>query len=311
MAANSTDSKRVFIVILATLAALFALASVMLVRTIENAKKLASINADLEKTSRQVRSAATVADEARKKAEADAAEMRRQNQALAGAVERRRPKNLAEPILRRPAGRIVRVGQNGAVTINVGVGQQIYRGMTFEIYDQFQGMPRVLASDEQLPVGKGSLEVVSVAPNASECHLIAVLPGQQVLVGDLIANLVYDPDAKLTFTVYGDFDIDGDGRFTVSEHDTIKRLIAEWGGWPTDKLNVDTDVLVMGREPTIPQYTKEQQDTSPTAAYEMKKAARAIQEYAKIKEQALELHIPILNQNRFLYLVGYFDQARR
>ena len=26
---------------------------------------------------------------------------------------------------------------------------------------------------------------------------------------------------------------------------------------------------------------------------------------------AKDLHIPILNQNRFLYLIGYYDQARK
>ena len=34
-------------------------------------------------------------------------------------------------------------------------------------------------------------------------------------------------------------------------------------------------------------------------------------QYEAVKNKALELHTPVLNQNRFLYFVGFFDQARK
>ena len=33
--------------------------------------------------------------------------------------------------------------------------------------------------------------------------------------------------------------------------------------------------------------------------------------YLNVRQQAISLNIPILNQNRFLYLIGYFNQATR
>ena len=38
---------------------------------------------------------------------------------------------------------------------------------------------------------------------------------------------------------------------------------------------------------------------------------QALDAYQEVKKQAIEYHIPILNQNRFLYYVGYFESAKR
>jgi hypothetical protein len=43
----------------------------------------------------------------------------------------------------------------------------------------------------------------------------------------------------------------------------------------------------------------------------MAKAQAAIDKYQELRQTARDLHIPILNQNRFLYYVGYYDQAKR
>lgn len=248
-------------------------------------------------------------DDQRKKAESDAAKALQDKEGLLRKLAVYRPQNLDESSIRRAGGEIVQVSKDGVVYINRGVGDRIYMGMTFEIYDRKEGIPR-MANEDQLPVGKGSLEVIRVGQGSSECRIIKMQPDQQPMVGDIIANLVYDPNVKWTFMVYGDFDIDGDGRATAAEFDTIKRLITTLG-IVTDKLNVDTDFLVMGQEPRLPQYTKDDIEKSPMIAYEMKKAEEALKKYDDIKRKALELHIPILNQNRFLYLVGYFDQARK
>jgi len=36
-----------------------------------------------------------------------------------------------------------------------------------------------------------------------------------------------------------------------------------------------------------------------------------LDKYLNIQSEAIHLSIPILNQNRFLYFVGYYDQAKR
>jgi hypothetical protein len=34
-------------------------------------------------------------------------------------------------------------------------------------------------------------------------------------------------------------------------------------------------------------------------------------QYAEIAQRARSYRLPILNQNRFLYMVGYYEQSRR
>jgi len=217
-----------------------------------------------------------------------------------------------EAAIRRADGIINSLGKNGVVYINRGLGQQISPGMTFEVYDKNEGIPRLQAGNEEtLPSGKASIEITRVSPGSSEARIIKQSAGSQIMSGDLIANLVYDPNVKFRFKVFGDFDIDQDGKATPQETDVVKRLIAQWGGIVTDDLNIDTDFLIMGKEPVVPASTKEDLAGDPIKEFEQKKAEEARKQYDDVKNKALELHTPVLNQNRFLYFIGFFDQARK
>jgi hypothetical protein len=33
--------------------------------------------------------------------------------------------------------------------------------------------------------------------------------------------------------------------------------------------------------------------------------------YQEMKQKAVDYHIPVLNQNRFLYYIGYYESAKR
>ena len=229
-----------------------------------------------------------------------------------GAMARFKVGGTGEAAIRRADGTISQLGKNSVVYINRGLGQQISPGMTFEVYDKNEGIPRLQATNEEtLPAGKASIEVTRVSPGSSEARIIKQSPGSQVFVGDLIANLVYDPNVKFRFKVFGDFDIDQDGKATPQETEVVKRLIAQWGGIVTDDLNIDTDFLVMGREPVVPAIPPEQLKDDPVREFEQAKAAEARKQYDEVKNKALELHTPVLNQNRFLYFIGFFDQARK
>jgi len=46
-------------------------------------------------------------------------------------------------------------------------------------------------------------------------------------------------------------------------------------------------------------------------ARQIRKALREAEAYDGVKKAAIEFHIPILNQNRFLYFVGYYEMAQR
>jgi hypothetical protein len=232
---------------------------------------------------------------------------------LVAIVDRYRPKNPADSMIRRADGRVIQVSRNNTVYISLGLGQQITPGMTFEIYDRDLGIPKSTTEGEAevLPAGKGSLEVTRVGSTSSECRVIKATTGSQIIEGDLIANLIYDPNVKLHFKVYGDFDVDQNNVATPGEADIVKRLITQWGGALTEDITIDTDFVVMGKEPVIPQYTAEQLRDDPIAQFNVEKAMKALSEYEAVRTKALDMHVPVLSQNRFLYLIGFYDQARR
>ncbi|HEX8916816.1 MAG TPA: hypothetical protein VF796_30985, partial [Humisphaera sp.] len=85
---------------------------------------------------------------------------------------------------------------------------------------------------DTLPLGpKGSIEIISVGNGGNSlCRIFRTEPGQTIKQGDVIANLVYDPNIKFKFAVIGAFDIDYDGRSRSSDTQFIRRLIEQWGG---------------------------------------------------------------------------------
>lgn len=227
-----------------------------------------------------------------------------------------RPPNTAEAIIRQADGQVVRVPGNDNVFINLGTGDQISPGMTFEVYDRFGGIPGLGSATSgdnaddrtNLPEGKASIEVVNVRPGQSECRIIRQKRGTPVIEGDVIANLVYDKNTKYQFVVFGDFDLDQDGVATPGDGQVIKSRIAEWGGKLMNEVTVDSDFVVLGHEPEVP---LQDVDETATDIARREAAARQLDAYNEVRSKAIELNIPIMNQNRFLYYVGYYEQAQR
>ncbi|MGH7214304.1 MAG: hypothetical protein ACREIT_06030, partial [Tepidisphaeraceae bacterium] len=216
------------------------------------------------------------------------------------------------PIIRDPDGRIARIPGNGIVFIDLGAGDHITPGMTFEVYDKNEGVPGLpaAADDATLPEGKASIEVTRVGATASEARIVKQRRGTQLTEGDLINNLVYNPNTTFKFVVFGNFDMDQNNVATPGDAEIVKRLVTQWGGNLQDQVNVDTDFLVLGKEPVLPIFTPEElDDASNKAKYDA--AVREADEYTELRGKAQQLNIPILNQNRFLYYVGYFDQSNR
>jgi hypothetical protein len=218
--------------------------------------------------------------------------------------------NPSEPIIQHPDGNIIRVGENKTAFINLGKRQHVTTGLTFEIYDKEKGIPPLGdgLSDGGLPVGKGSIEVFNVGPDTSECRIIKLEPGQELVVGDLIANLVYDPTVKYNFVVYGDFDLSGNGIVSPTDAEIVKRLVTQWGGAVQDHVSIDTDFIVVGSEPVVHPVI------DPNNANDVlrnKKDQEKRDQYQAVIASAGELSIPVMNQNRFLYFIGYYDQASR
>jgi hypothetical protein len=262
-------------------------------------------------------------------------------------------------MVRRADAIITAIPGDGTCYINLGIGDQITAGMTFEVYDKVRGIPGLndevagmddetakrsksasdrlakaaekgttgaLAAakagnseryDTQLPTGgKGAIEVLQPGPNhTSVCRIIKTEAGAILRQGDLAANLVYDRNVKFKFAVYGKFDLDYNGVATPTDTLTIKRKIEEWGGrtvpaaTPED-IGPEVDFLVMGIMPVIPTLSAEDAaNAGAVDAVEKAKVARDL--YLKVLDRAREYSIPVLNQTRFLYYTGFFDERTR
>jgi hypothetical protein len=207
-------------------------------------------------------------------------------------------------------GKVIRVLGGGNVIIDLGQGDHITKGLTFEVFDRFEGVPPLgdPNSSENMPVGKASIIVDSVTSTGSVCKIIRLSRGVALTEGDLIANLVYDKNTTYNFFVYGNFDLDQNGVATAQDAEVIKRLITQWGGKLSTDINVDTDFVVLGKEPTIPDKPP---GDDPIAIANYTKALEEADRYASFSVKAREFRTPTLNQNRFLYMIGYYEQARK
>jgi hypothetical protein len=224
----------------------------------------------------------------------------------------KRRADVMNPIIRQADGKIVRILSDGVCYINLGFGDQVTPGLTFEVYDKAEGVPALPTSDtgdEQLPVGKASIEITKVGTTSSECRIVKTAPGAVLTEGDIIANLVYDPHTKYNFFVYGNFDLANTGRPNSADAEVVKRLITQWGGQLINQVDVDTDFVVLGSEPVLPTFSKD--DLTAENQDKLAKAQAELDKYQEIRQQAKDLNIPVLNQNRFLYYVGFYDQAQR
>ncbi len=206
----------------------------------------------------------------------------------------------------RPDGRIVSMGTNpGEVFISLGRDDRLQLGMTFEVFDTNELIK--LTEYNELR-GKATLEIVSVDESASLARVVRLERGRAISEGDAIVNLVYDPEATYKFYVYGDFSFDG---LPANEagRDRIVSKILQWGGKVSDELTYDVDYLVLGEEPPLPP-PDQQGEVDPVKIAERVQAQRIYETYQELIGEARNpsLNIPILNQNRFLALVGDYDR---
>jgi hypothetical protein len=237
-----------------------------------------------------------------------------------------------------PDGRVVRVnGASGEVYINLGEADRISPGMPFTAYDPRTG---VRFGSDEAAMGDGSLEVISVGKTSSICRITHTTKDHAIQNGDLISNIVYhnDKNRKYHFVVAGDFDLDGDGVFTAAERDRLIVLIKRWGGEVDNNVTSQTDYLVLGAKPKAPFLqdngapaaepaaapadatapATEAAERAPAAAAAPAAPATVVggvgetrskeqSRYEDLEVAAKQLAIPVLNANRFLAMVGYYN----
>ncbi len=193
--------------------------------------------------------------------------------------------------------------------INLAKNDHIYRGLTFSVYDKYQSVPKT-------GQGKATLEVIEIMDTISKCRITDSDVTNPIREGDLIANLVWSQDKKYLFCVAGDFDFNGDGKIDPDGRERIQNLIQSWGGKVTDILTVDTDFLVVGQKPLVQEKPAEEEvattddATAVDNTKEIRDRQKVAEDYNKVREDAVALGVPTFNLSRFLYFIGYYQQAK-
>lgn len=220
-----------------------------------------------------------------------------------------------EQLVTQPDGTVIRSPSENRLTIDLGRRNSIARGMTFQLYDSVRGIPAVTGDpdspeSQQLPQGKAAIEVVRVSETSSEARIINQQPGTTIREGDVIANLAYDRNTPIRFRIYGEFDLENNGDPSVRDRERLESLVREFGGEVVPGVTVDTDVVVLGKQPELPDFTEEELQ-NPVNQQILFEARRQLREYEDVVRQARELNKNIVNQNQLLYYIGYFEQAGR
>ena len=128
---------------------------------------------------------------------------------------------------------------------------------------------------------------------------------------DTIANIVWDKDKTFQFCVAGEFDFNGDGKMDANGRSQIITLIEGWGGKATSTLGVETSFLVLGHPPTLPPRPSiDEIDSGGIAALAYRQAGKEKTVYNSVVQKALALGVPTFNRNRFMYFIGFYEQAK-
>jgi peptidoglycan hydrolase CwlO-like protein len=197
---------------------------------------------------------------------------------------------------------VVGVSADGKqVIISVGSDKKVPLGITFAVYSDASQ----IAIDERTGEyrrGKATLEVINVGSTTSTCRVNSATKGSPVVQGDVIANAVYDPNKTYKFVVYGNFDGNGDGVATPIERADIIAMVEGWGGKVINELAGDVDFLILGEKPILPPRPS---DGSPFEVLQnYVKLQAEVAKYDEFYKSAQSTSVPILNQNRFMTLIG-------
>lgn len=204
-----------------------------------------------------------------------------------------------------PDGRIMSIGDNGrTVYIDRGRADNLILGMTFEVYDSGDLVKLDEFGDAR---GKATIEVTGLDERNAVARVVRQERGTGVKTGDQIINIAYDPNATLKFFVYGDFDIENTGEPSRADRKRVEGMIDRWGGEISEELTPNVDFLVLGSEPPSPTPLPPG-ETNPQKIQEFVQATKDFETYQNLKGDARLMSVPILNQNRFLTLIGFYER---
>lgn len=227
-------------------------------------------------------------------------ELDTQLQASLDQLEAIKPRPDAAVVAYKSDARIVRVDlQNDLVTLDVGAKDGVYRGLTFSIYQSNIPIP-------ETGVGKAEIEVFQVGEQVSVARIVRQDARNPIIPEDLVVNLIWDAATSNKFIVIGDFDTTRDGRINPDGAAQVRELIERWGGRLQDDIGIDTDFVIVGFEPAIPQRpTEDELDVDPTALQRYETARRRAETYNEMLAKAGRFRVPVFNYRQFIHLIGY------
>jgi hypothetical protein len=206
----------------------------------------------------------------------------------------------------KPDARIVKIEhQANVVYLDIGSDDHVYPGLTFSVYDRSTPIPE----DGK---GKAEIEVFEVTGSVSAAKITSSSVKNPIVPEDIVANLIWDSKTSNRFVVKGDFDFDGDGRIDADGRDKITRLIRNWGGRIVDTVTIETDFVVLGTRPeplAVP--TAEEINLDPRAETKYETSVQKGKDYDDVFARSGVLSVPVINQQRFLHLIGYHSLAAK
>ena len=204
----------------------------------------------------------------------------------------------------KPDGEVILINDMAKVVhLNIGSNDHVYQGLTFTVYDRGSS----ISPDGK---GKAEIEVFDVEKDYSAARITDSDIKKPILLGDLVANLIWDSNEANIFVIAGDFDLNRDGKIDLYAQDKIKSLIEKWGGTVADNLTIDTDYVVLGNQPETPMKpSMEELEIDPRAMDKYDAAVRDLDRYNDIYNRAQSLWIPIFRYERFLRFIGYETQS--
>ena len=220
--------------------------------------------------------------------------------------EKRMPQPDREVAAFNPDARVTSVDLGtGLVYLGIGSNDHVYAGLTFMIFDKNNPRPK----DGK---GKAEIEVFSVMNHVSAARIISSDKRNPISQDDLAVNLIWDSKTSNKFVVIGDFDFNGDGLVDKDGKEKVKQLIEHWSGKVMNDVTIDTDFIVFGSAPNIPQKpTLNQIERDPTLENIYNEAIDLKKEYDKVFIQADRLGVPTFNRSRFFNLIGYETTAKK
>ncbi|MEM6756327.1 MAG: hypothetical protein AAF586_04100, partial [Planctomycetota bacterium] len=97
------------------------------------------------------------------------------------------------------------------------------------------------------------------------------------------------------------------GQSSAADRRQIESMIERWGGETVEAFSPDVDFLVLGAEPELPDPLPPG-TTDPVLIQEQVRAQRAYETWQDLAAQAADFQVPVLNKNRFLGLIGYYER---